>query len=141
MSLIIWNLPRKKEKPGFDDPDYVTPHSFMNIMPENGVKMTQKITQFCFFKKEIWYRSDKSYYLVADYDAVLWLICYVYTFVICTYLTRVYQCLKYFCRKIVCGLTTTIFLLMRKYCWHFFGHEKFNHTTWLLVLYKVTFLS
>ena len=32
----------------FNEPDYVTVHSVMNIMTKNGTKVTQRLPQQCF---------------------------------------------------------------------------------------------
>ena len=55
LSLIVWNLPKKKEEVWcmlfqitqicFSGSDYATLHSLISIMTENGVKMMQKLPQ------------------------------------------------------------------------------------------------
>ena len=66
----------------FNESDYITLHSIMNIMTGNGAKMTYKMSQQWFSAITIWHTSEKGYYKDTMRDFVVWLICYVHIFAI-----------------------------------------------------------
>ena len=80
----------------FNDTDYVTIHSVINIMTANDVKMTQKMQQKYFEDNAIWHLLEKSYYKHTMTNVAVWLTCYVDIFAILSYLATVKQYLKIF---------------------------------------------
>ena len=124
MSLIVWNL-QQIERWGFilfqrthvcfNESDYVTRHSAMNIMTKNGTKIMYKMPQLRFLVINIWYLSEKGYYKHTMGGVVVWLSCYVYIFAIWTYLTIVNQCLKiFFLKAIICHKENLLWMIWKK---------------------------
>ena len=66
----------------FNEFDYVRLHCIMNIMAENGAKMTHKNLHYWFQANTIWHLSNKGYYKHTMTDVVVWLSCYLYIFAI-----------------------------------------------------------
>ena len=107
MSLIVWNL-RKKKKADvwfillditqicFYGSDQLTQQSDMSIKTENVAKMMYKLPQYQFCTIIIWHMSEKCNFKHTVTDAAVSLSCYVYVFAISTYLTTVYQYLRIF---------------------------------------------
>ena len=73
----------------FYESDYVTQHSGMSRMTENGAKITHKLPRYQFYTIIIWHLSQKFHFKHTMTDAAVCLSCNVYVFAILTYLITV----------------------------------------------------
>ena len=107
MTLIVWNLQKEeknevlcmlfqKSQMCFNESNYVTVHSGMNIMTANGSKMAQNMPGKCFWTIFICHLLEKVYYKHRITNVAVSFSCYVYIFAILSYSNMLNQCLTIF---------------------------------------------
>ena len=87
----------------FNEPDYVTVRSAINIRTAKGAKMVHKMPQQCFQVVILCQLMERDYKRHTITNLVVWLSCYVYILAILSYFTKDKKFFKnIFQKKITC---------------------------------------